>query len=130
MFDAAVFARDPAGLAGCRTGDDFCRIAGAGEKIKRPVGTWLALELDEIADADAGFDMVGKEAAGRIADADVIGYAAHARVDVGMPVGIDSVRVNTAEWRGYLADNGLADKLLHVGLYHSSASKNEFRHFA
>ena len=96
MFYATVFAGNPAGTAFGFAADDLSGIAGAGKKIQRPVGTGLSLELRKVADADPGLHMIGKETAGRIADADIVSDAANARIDIGMAVRIDSVWVDPA----------------------------------
>ena len=122
MVDAAMLAGDPAGFSLRLPGHDPGRVAHAGKEIERPVRAGLALELGEVRDAHPRFHMVGEQTAGRIADAHVVRDAAHARIDVGMAVRIDAVRVDAAERRGDFADHRLAHQLMDICFQHVRSS--------
>ncbi len=125
MLDAAVLAGDPAGLARCLARHHFGEVAGAGEEIERPVGAGLALELGEVADRHPGLDVVGEHAAGAVADSQIVGDAAHARVNVGHAVRVDPVGVDAAQGRCDLANHRLADQVFAVHPQHDFTSDVE-----
>ena len=118
VLDAAVFSCDSAGLALGLAGDNLGGVAGAGEEIQGPVRARLPLKLGKVADADAWFNMIGKQAAGWIANPDIIGYAPDAGIDVGMAGRAYPVWIGPTQGRGDFTDNRLTDQLLLVGFEH------------